>query len=297
MWNANINKDECKATSGVEVTLQELIALRLEAMKEQHQGLNKTLNLPGQKLTVTRGRGIEFDATREYQAGDDIRSMAWRVTARTLKPHIKIYREEQERPVWLAVDLSPSQFFGTRCMFKSVKTIKVATKLGWAYLLKRERIGAVIAAENPLTFSPQSSERHYLTILDALAVSSRLRTPFSDLDYLNQLLNRLQFQVRSDNLVFIVSDFFHFNAANQKLIMNIARRAQVVMTFIYDPLEAEPPPAHDYVITNGVQSILFNMHDKKNRQLYQHQFQAKQDQLIEFAHKYNIRLQIVRTNE
>jgi uncharacterized protein (DUF58 family) len=297
MWNENINMDECKATSGIEVTLQELIALRLKAMNEQLQGLNKSFNLPGQKLTATRGRGIEFDATREYQAGDDIRSMAWRVTARTLKPHIKIYREEQERPVWLAVDLSPSQFFGTRCMFKSVKTIKIAAKLGWAYLLKHERIGAVIAAETSLAFSPQSSERHYLTILDALAVSSRLQTPFSDLNYLTQLLTRLQFQVRSDNLVFIVSDFFHFNAENQKLMMNISRRAQVVMTFIYDPLEAEPPPPHDYMITNGDHSILFNMNDEKNRQLYKQQFQAKKDQLIEFAHKYNIRLQMVRTDE
>ena len=86
-----------------------------------------------------RGRGIEFDATREYQAGDDIRSMAWRVTARSLKPHIKVYREEKERPVWLAVDLSPSLYFGTRRMFKSVQSIMQAALLGWSCLQKREK--------------------------------------------------------------------------------------------------------------------------------------------------------------
>jgi hypothetical protein len=75
--------------SGIAVKLQELIDLRNAKFLQPEPASPKQFTSTGQKLTSIRGRGIEFDTTREYQPGDDIRSMAWRVTARSLKPHIK----------------------------------------------------------------------------------------------------------------------------------------------------------------------------------------------------------------
>jgi uncharacterized protein (DUF58 family) len=284
--------------SGIEVTVKELIDLRSSVVNQPLTGKNKWLKLSGQKLTRMRGRGLEFEANREYQPGDDIRSMAWRVTARSLKPHIKVYNEEKERPVWLAVDLSPSLYFGTRRMFKSVSSIRQAAALGWAHLSKRERIGAVIAADQKMQiYKPKSSEQDFLAILNSLAKSSSLLPAFGEANYLHNLLTALLQQARSGNLIFIMSDFFNFDEENQKLIAHLAERAQVVMTFVYDPFEAEAPPPHQYVLTNGQQRALFNMENGQSRAHYQQQFQLKQKNLTDFARKHNIPLQILRTDQ
>lgn len=282
-------------SSGTEISLQELIALRTSAL---HQPNNtKKLTLPGQKLTSVRGRGLEFDATREYQAGDDIRSMAWRVTARSLKPHIKVYCEEKERPVWLAMDLSPSLFFGTRCMFKSVKSIIQASIMGWSSLQKHEHIGAIISTESkPRVFQPQSSEKYYLTILHALAEASRAHPDFTSFNHLRLLLLALQQQIRTGNLIYIYSDFFHFDADIEKLILYLAQRAQVVLNFCYDPFEATPPPPHQYLVTNGQQKLVFNMQNRKNREEYRQFFQTKIQLLRDFARKHQIPLQMYCTD-
>ncbi len=105
---------------GIHASLNQLIALRVQA---------RTLNLSSRKQVATfangpqsahfRGRGVDFDEVRIYQAGDDIRNMDWRVTARSNRPHTKLFREERERPVFLLVDQGPSMFFGTRVAFRS----------------------------------------------------------------------------------------------------------------------------------------------------------------------------------
>jgi uncharacterized protein (DUF58 family) len=285
------------AVSGIEVTLNELVELRRN-LTQLIKGNNKWLKQTGQLQTRIRGRGLEFDATREYQAGDDLRNMAWRVTARSLKPHIKVYHEERERPVWLAVDLSPSLYFGTRRMFKSVCAIKKAAAIGWAHLQKRERIGAMIAAEQkPMIFKPQASERNFLAILNSLAQSSAAHPEYNEKNYLRNLLINLQQQARSGSLIFILSDFFDFDDECQKLILHIAQRAQVALIFVYDPFEAEPPPPYQYLLTNGREKVAFNMDNAQSRFHYQQQFQMKQDDLLAFTRKYNIALQVVRTDQ
>jgi len=96
----------------------------------------------GGYLSSTKGRGMEFDEARLYQPGDDIRSIDWRVTARTGKPYTKLFREERERPVFLSVDLRPSMFFATRGVFKSVQAARLASsRTGKPYtkLFREER--------------------------------------------------------------------------------------------------------------------------------------------------------------
>ncbi|MEQ8659878.1 MAG: DUF58 domain-containing protein, partial [Gammaproteobacteria bacterium] len=75
----------------------------------------------GQYLSRLRGRGMEYDESRPYQPGDDIRQIDWRVTARTGRPHTKLFREERERPVFLCVDYRHGMFFATQGVFKSVQ--------------------------------------------------------------------------------------------------------------------------------------------------------------------------------
>lgn len=299
MWRKLANKYVNNGSSGIDVTLEELIALRRKVIYNPvhiKKGSREVFSV--QSVAKIRGRGIEFDAPREYQPGDDIRRMAWRVTARSLKPHVKIYHEERERPVWLAVDLSPSLYFGTRCMFKSVSSIKQAAFLGWSHLHKHERIGAFIATPHKtLVYTPKAREREFLSILKSLADCSANQPAFTENNCLHHLLLTIQQQIRSGNLIFILSDFLQFDARNKKLILHFAQYAQVNLIFVYDPFEAVSPPAYQYVLTDGQKRALFNTSEGQTRDQYQQQFQDKLNDLIDFSRKYSLPLQVLRTDQ
>ena len=115
---------------GAYLELNELIALRFPA-KQLKLGRKKRAlsNLAGPNKTNFRGRGIDFEEVRRYQPGDDIRTIDWRVTARTGSAHTKLFREERERPVLVVVDQRSSMFFGSSHCFKSVLAGQLAACL------------------------------------------------------------------------------------------------------------------------------------------------------------------------
>lgn len=299
MWRTFSNKKVNNSASGIDVTLEELIAVRKKVIYKPIQIKKQPRDqFSIQSVAKVRGRGIEFDATREYQPGDDIRRMAWRVTARSLKPHVKIYHEERERPVWLAVDLSPSLYFGTRCVFKSVSIIKQAAFLGWSHLQKHERIGAFIATpDKTLVYNPKAREREYLSILKSLAECSTHQPAFTKNNCLHHLLLTIKQHTRAGNLIFILSDFLQFDADNKKLILHIAQHTQVNLMFVYDIFEATTPPPDLYVLTDGQEPVIFNASEAQNRVFYQRQFQDKLNDLIDFSRKHSIPLRVLRTDE
>ena len=125
---------------GTLADLQSLIALRGEARRLDIAPRGKVLaTRSGGHLSRFRGRGVEFDESRVYQPGDDPRNMDWRVTARAAQPHVKLFREERERPVWLLVDMGPRMRFGTRIAFKSVIAAHAAALLAWAAVDQGDR--------------------------------------------------------------------------------------------------------------------------------------------------------------
>lgn len=299
MLNRGKNSDYAIARSGIDVTLNELIALRHKVTQRQieYKGASQE-SMIGSHHTKIRGRGIEFDATREYQPGDDIRRMAWRVTARSLKPHIKIYHEEKERPVWLGVDLSPSLYFGTRTMFKSVASITTAAHLGWLHLQKRNRVGAsMVTPNNTFSFRPLAREREFLKILKTLAELSVRQGDFTEPNCLQQLLLTLQKQTSGGHLIYIISDFFQFDESNQKIILHLAQKAHVHCIFVYDPFEAEPPPPYQYLLTDGQKTATFDMNSPQHRIHYQQQFKIKLQRLVSFMHQHAMPFETLCTTQ
>ena len=120
------------ASSAVSIDSQELIALRHYATTISLKSKRNTASQSGAYLSPFKGRGMEFDEARPYQPGDDIRSIDWRVTARTGKPHTKMFGEERERAVVVCLDYRAPMFFATRGAFKSVIASKMAALLAWA---------------------------------------------------------------------------------------------------------------------------------------------------------------------
>ena len=117
-------------SKGAVITLQQLLIQRYAAKIVDYVPMNRSIaGISGLHLSKLRGRGIDFEEFRPYQQGDDIRTIDWRVTARTGKPFTKVFREERERPVIIAVDQSSSMYFGSQVAFKSVIAAQAAAAL------------------------------------------------------------------------------------------------------------------------------------------------------------------------
>ena len=129
----------------VHVSSDELVQCRLQARDIRLDSRRPARSaITGGHSSRFRGRGMDYLESRAYQPGDDIRSMDWRVTARTSHAHVKLYQEERERPVVVMIDLGPGMFFATRGAFKSVIAARAAALIGWAAIQNGDRIGAFL---------------------------------------------------------------------------------------------------------------------------------------------------------
>ncbi len=248
----------------------------------------------GSFLSTFRGRGMEFHESRPYQAGDDIRSIDWRVTARSGRTHTKVYREERERPVLLWVDLCHSMFFGTRSCFKSVLAAKLAALLAWSSVQHGDRLGGLIFSERDhFEFRPRSgkaSALHLIRNLTSHATWDR-RGVISDSGEASLLaLNRLRQVARPGSLVVLISDFRFFDDSWRTHLSKLSRHNDVVLLFTHDPLEQELPPAGYYRFTNGMSQIAIDSSNEASRQQYQQRFDAHYQALEQLSRQLRLHL-------
>ncbi|MEJ2590904.1 MAG: DUF58 domain-containing protein [Candidatus Thiodiazotropha sp.] len=243
---------QAQNSTGTSIDLAALIGLRQEAGRLDIAPRGKVLSTrSGGHLSRFRGRGMEFDESRVYQPGDDPRNMDWRVTARAGRPHVKLYREERERPVWLLVDIGPSMRFGTRVAFKSVLAARAAALLAWASADQGDRVGGLVFDETRhFEMRPMARTRGLLPLLNAL---SQDPIPGEDGGYASvaaaaQHLARL---VRPGSLVVLLSDFAGLTPADGAWMARLGCGSELLLVHIYDPLEVAAPPADRYPVTDG----------------------------------------------
>jgi uncharacterized protein (DUF58 family) len=152
----------------VSVALKSLIDLAKPAANLNLHRLTIRSLQSGGYLSHFKGRGMEFDEARLYQHGDDIRSIDWKVTARTGKTHTKLFREEREKPVFISVDNRPAMQFATRGVFKSVQALKLAALLAWAAHHQGDRIGGqIFSSAGCQELKPQNGKHAVLHFLNA----------------------------------------------------------------------------------------------------------------------------------
>jgi uncharacterized protein (DUF58 family) len=199
--------------------------------------------LAGSHRSAHHGRGLEFEEVRPYVAGDDPRSIDWRVTARRGRVHTKLFREERERPVWLLVDLNPSLFFGSRLQLKSAVAVRAAALLAWSVSLGGDRVGAVIANGSATQLlPPRAREAGVLPLLRAL-VELQPRAPAEPTPQcVSQALQMLAPLVRPGSLVLAVSDFAATEATDQARWAVLAARSECRWFWVTDALERDGLP-------------------------------------------------------
>jgi uncharacterized protein (DUF58 family) len=254
-----------------------------------------TLNLrPGQVramqsgnyLSHLKGRGMAFAETRLYQPGDDVRRMDWRVTARTDKPHSKVFCEERERPLFISVDYGATMAFATRGVFKSVQAAKLAALLAWAAQQQGDRIGGqIFSANGCLELKPRTGKAALLKFLNALVQPIYNA---SDDNSLPKALARLQHHARPGSRVYIISDFRDLDGAAENHLAILARHCEVVLVQVYDPLESQLPSQGRYRFTDKIRDVIIDSNDKQRLRAYQQRFQQRQELLQQLSKKLRL---------
>ena len=260
-------------TEGVTAALNELIALRRYAQKGCYRPEGRSVN-SGQNLSKRRGRGMDFSEVRNYQAGDEIRHMEWRITARTGRPHIKLYQEERERPVVVLVDFNPSMYFGTRIAFKSVVAARLAAILAWTVIKQGDRIGGLLCSQDTHNeFTPRGREHGVLPFLAALSQYTEIRPSQStetDSPSLSYALQRVQRVTKPGSMLILISDFYTFDKDCEQRLRRLGTHNDLIAYHLCDPLELAPPKPQAYAITDGLQNTLIDTRVKAIRQAYAH---------------------------
>jgi uncharacterized protein (DUF58 family) len=224
--------------------LEELLELRgaARALSWRAHGTAQAL-LSGSYRSSHRGRGLEFEEVRPYVAGDDPRSIDWRVTARRGRFHTKLFREERERPVWLLVDLDAALFFGTRLQLKSMLAVRAAAMIAWIAALGGDRVGAVIANSHSIRILPaRSREAGVLPILNTL-VEMQPRSPGAgSADTLLRAVGTLTHAVHPGSLVLALSDFAWPQLSDTALWSAATQHSECRWLWITDAIEEQALP-------------------------------------------------------
>ena len=234
--------------------------------------------LSGAWLSRYRTRGMEYAESRAYLPGDEIRNMDWRVTARTGRAHTKLFQEERERPVMLAVDYGPSMFFGTRIAFKSVVAAHAAALVAWAALRHGDHVGAVIAAPgHGAEIRAAGGRRGVLRVLSALHRHASLpETPGLDgPGRLPELLTRTRRLSRAGALVVLLSDFYGLDAEAEKPLAALRGHCDLVGGQVVDPLERIAPPPGRYAVSDGRATAVLDSTGGALRERYRERFEAR----------------------
>lgn len=264
-----------QSLKGVQVEVDQLLQQRFVAgrLKFGRRHMPAT-QLAGPHLSRYRGRGMDFDESRIYFPGDDIRTMDWKVTARTGVPHSKVYKEERERPVFMLVDFGPSMFFGTQIAFKSVVAAQTAAILSWVAVAHGDRVGMLIFSDSGhKEMKPAGGRRGVLRLLNLLANASKPSVPVtSNPKLLAEALLRTRRVCRPGSLIFILSDFYQLDNDAERHLSNLRQHNDVTACWIYDRLESSPPPPGRYTISNGLQRHLLDLSGKQASSNYRQRF-------------------------
>jgi len=255
----------------------------------------------GAYVSRFRGRGMEFDESRPYQPGDDPRSIDSRVTARSTTAYTKLFREERERPVLIAVDLRSNMHFATQGCFKSVNASRAAALLSWAAHHRGDRLGGLIFGDTThRELKPRLGRRAALRFVHELVEHADWVQRDSDTrneDALTQAMSALRRVSRPGSLVVVISDFAGFSRAAQSYLSSVARHSEVLAVFLSDPLERELPPPGRYRLVSPHDELAIDTYAAPARRDYEHAYEERLEELETFCHRYGVHLMPMSTDD
>lgn len=290
---------------GTHTKLEDLIALRLPATQ---MTLNKlwrtTTQQAGAQAFKLRARGMEFAEVRAYTPGDDVRTIDWRVTARTGKMHTKVFIEEKEQQALMLLDQSPTMFFGSRKRLKSVAAAEMAALILWTALQHGHKTGGVLLGkERMLNISPKNSRTNTLQFLRHIDdYNQSLKSPYSGENQPSLVdgLEKMQRLSHAGALLFVISDFQaaqnQFKQLQQRF-SQLRKKHTIVCMMIFDPLETNLPKQGLYGMTDGKRNQSIDTAYAQTRADYEDGFKQKRAAVIDLCNLYRMHYLPISTAE
>ncbi|MCW8332629.1 DUF58 domain-containing protein [Vibrio paucivorans] len=276
------------------VELAELYKLQFKAQKlnlTTNQTINSLLN--GAHPSRLRGRGLNFEELKQYQVGDDIRTMDWKVTMRTGKPHVKVFSEEKDRAVYVLVDQRQSMLFGSQYKMKSVIAAELSALLGWISLTAGDRVGGVSFTDNQqMLFKPSRSKNDFSRFLRKLVEHNHMlkvgKSAVSLSDSLNQPLKTIANLQTKNSLIVLISDGRGWDDRTTKYVKALSQQNELVVAHVTDPLELELP-THTYSVVSDGQSQ-FEVDLSEHKQQFEQAIKQQIEAVDAIRSKYEVPL-------
>lgn len=246
------------ASVGVHTSVGELVRLRYEAHGFALKSTQPWRSLlQGRYASRIKGRGADFAELRGYLPGDDLRTIDWRVTARTGKPHVRVFHEERERPVLIVLDQRIGMFFGTRRAMKSVAAAEAAALAAWRVHADGDRVGALLFNDRDIeSIRPAPGEAHVLHMLGRIAArDAELRADTAlapNSSMLDAALERAATLAAHGHLIVVITDFHGIGDRTRELVLGLEQRNDVVVALVYDRLALDPPRDRSLRVGVGV---------------------------------------------
>lgn len=257
---------------------------------------NRMVNdvLAGEYHSVFKGQGVEFEEVREYQHGDDIRTIDWNVTARMGEPFVKRYREERELTVMLLVDASSSSIFGTAEKMKGELAVELSAVLAFSAIKNNDRVGLLLFTDHVEKFiPPKKGKKHVLRLIRELLLFEPTggQTDIKEaLDFMGNLLTR-------KSVVFLLSDFMSSDYIEALRITN--KKHDLITISITDPREIELPPIGFLELEDAEtgEIVIIDTYDKGIRKRFTDSAHEEIDRLTQEFKRMQIDHVPVRTDQ
>jgi uncharacterized protein (DUF58 family) len=277
---------------GITPTLAELVALRASALGRRPPKRGRH-GVSGHALSPLRGRGMEYAESREYAIGDDARHIDWRLTARSGKPHTKLFQAERERLTLIVADTAPALYFGTRARFKSVQAARAGAIAAWAAVRDGDRIAALRGSIKEAPVPPAAGPRGALRALDAL-VRWYAQPPADDaglaiaLDHARRLL-------RPGSRLVLLADPASVAEVPPQRWPALTMHNEVIVLLLSDPLERDPPQAA-LPFQSAQHRLELDLATAAQRQRWRHEFVAPIEAALAQLPARGVRVQLLSSD-
>ena len=298
--------EENRGFIGATSTLKDLIALRQVATSIEYQRKYRTTSkMAGLLSSSIKGRGVDFEEVRCYQPGDDVRNIDWKVTARTLNPHTKVFTEEKEKPVFLIVDQSASMFFGSKITFKSVVAARVASILAWSAHEQGDRIGGLVYSDEAhINVKAKRGIKTVLSLLNrinelnnGLAKKSISEPVLSEKTRMSEILRQARRILKAHSSIFLISDFLNTDERSLTEIRSLSRRNKILAVHVFDPIEKQAPPPNLYSISDGLERTTIDTSDKEFAKNYGKHYENNLNEIYSIFSEINSPIISINTSE
>jgi uncharacterized protein (DUF58 family) len=276
------------------VSLAELIALRGRVSRVRVAPLASRVMRSGQQSSRLYGRGMDYAESRAYQAGDDVRRLDWRLTARSGKLHTKLFQEDREGCLLILLDTHASMCFGTRERFKSVQAARSAAAAAWYAVRAGERVGIMSFGHSEQLLRPQGGSRGALSVCGVLAEwdaqsSSQSVEPLAD------ALARAARVLHGASRVLLISDGFSCAPSARQRLLELTRHAGVSVLVVADALELALAPPGRYPLEHDGQRREVVLQSERQRTEFQQAIGAGPARLSEMAGALGLRCSSIDT--